>query len=647
MNVISKLKGITLLIWGVLQAGTYMCAYADTGLIRDVDVTDTWKYNFNASHWIEQGNIHAGIPMYGEADIAIRTLSKELAGADWIQTAYGSKAFTGGVIATFTLAHDAAIYIAHAKTITVKPAWLKAFAKTNYTLVNAHNDKFEVYSRKYRRGDTVKLGANGSTTQSMYIVLAKPTGTLPVKTTPPGKVFDAAKYGAVGDGKTINTQPLQAAIDACNAAGGGSVYIHNGVFMTGSLVLKDNVTLYVEAGAVLRGSHRPEDYPEHRPSLPSYRSHEAFQLIYAEKAKNIRITGGGVIDGNSQGNGQPWSNKLDEISRPRLIRMSECKDVRVDHITLIRSVCWTQYYEGCENLKENDIHIRCYTGQDNQDGIDISGCKNVEVSNYHAITGDDGICIKSMSMKTNENLYIHDIFIRYSNCHAIKIGTETHGDVRHVRVNNVVASARYGTAVESVDGATVEDVIYDGIVLKDCGVPIFIRLGQRGRVFKGGPEVAATSKMRNITIRNLTNTGINYVDTRDGPGVGSVISGLPGQEIENLTIENCNFLYYGSLRDPTLVNREIPENPAMYPEFNLLGICPTYGLFTRHVRGLTYKNIRVNCKYIDARPGIILDDVKGYTLSAVKTESFPITKPYPIWHKQDGQLQQSFASDKK
>lgn len=632
MKFIQKVHYICLLV--CISAG----AYADTGLIRDLDVTDTWKYNFNASHWIEQGNIHVGMPMYGEADISISSLSKQLTGADWIQTAYGSKAFTGGIIATFTLTQDAEIYILHAQSITTKPAWLKGFTRTAYSLDNERGDHFDAYRRKYHRGDTVRLGANGSTTQPMYLVLAKPLSARLPKSLPKGKLFDAAKYGAVGDGKRINTPSLQAAIDACTAAGGGSVYIHDGVFITGTLVLKDKVTLYVQAGAILRGSHRPEDYSEHRPSLPSYRSNEPFQLIYAEKAQHIRITGGGVIDGNSQGNGQPWTNKENELIRPRLIRMSECKDIQVDHITLIRSVCWTQYYEGCENLKEHDIHIRCYTGQDNEDGIDISGCKNVEVSNYHAITGDDGICIKSMSMKPNENLYIHDIVIRYSNCHAIKIGTETHGDIRHVRVDRVVASARYGTGIESVDGATVEDVVYDHITLKDCGVPIFIRLGQRGRVFPGGPEVAAKSRMRHITIRNFRNTGINYVDTRDGPGVGSVISGLPGQEIEDLTIENCDFLYYGSLRDPSLVQREIPENPKMYPEFNLLGICPAYGLFTRHVRGLFYKNIRVNCKYIDARPGIILDDVKGYQLSAVSAESFPITKPFPIWHKQDGQL---------
>lgn len=636
MHILRNIRAALLISISVLLVSA--TAYADTGLIKNIDVVDTWKNNYNASNWIELANVRAGISMYGDVEVPIKTLSKSLLGADFIQTAYGSQSFLGQVLATFSLTHNAFVYIAHARSIQVKPAWLKSYTKTTYTITNTDGEVFDIYSRRYNTGATVTLGNNGDTDAAMYMVIVKSVGGMPVMQKPQGKVFDAAKYGAVGDNKTINTKSLQTAIDACTAAGGGSVYIHGGIFMTGTLIMKDNVTLFVEAGSVLRGSQKPGDYPEIIPSLPSYRRTESLQLIYAEKAKNIGITGGGIIDGYSLGNNRPWSNKL-TYKRPRLIRMFECKGINVTHITLMRTVYWTQYYEGCEDFKEDNVRVHCYTGMDNQDGIDISGCKNVQLSNYYVISGDDAVCIKAMSMKPTENLNIYNIFVRYSNCHGVKIGTETHGPVKHVRVKNVtVVNARYGNGIEAADGSTVEDVVYEDFKIGVCSSPIFLTLTQRGRVFEGGPAVAPISKMKDIVLRNITNTDITSDDSHSGSGLSSIFVGLPGQNIENVRIENCNLLYIGGRKNPDLANYNPAEAPKAYPEFNLIGIGPAYGLYFRHVRGVTVANTRVRYKYIDARPAIVLDDVKDYALTNVSAESSPMTAPYLIWHKQDGQL---------
>jgi len=461
-----------------------------------------------------------------------------------------------------------------------------------------------------------------------------------------GRIFDVVKYGAKGDALTINTKPIQQAIDECAVAGGGSVYIHDGIFVTGTIVLKSNVSLFVEAGSILRGSADHADYPEYKPSLAGTTHNSNLQLIYAEKQHDITIMGGGIIDGYGLGGGYPWQLKMDDPARPRMLRMFECKQVLVSDVSFIRSNMWTQYFESCDSLRIEYLRIRCYTGQHNVDGIDISGCKDVEVKNYYAITGDDAVCIKSKSRNITENLYIHDIQIRHSNCHAIKIGTESRSPIRNVVVKNVVAHARYGAAIEAVDGSAVENILYENFYFSECGVPIFIRLGQRGRPLSDETSVNPSS-MKNITVRNLTNTGIGYVDTRGGPGVGSVISGIPGHEIENLVIENCNFLYYGSLKDTALVYRDVPENEKDYPEFNIIGVCPAYGLYTRHVRNVIYKNINLRLLNLDVRPAMVFDDVKGYTLSNIKAESSTITEPYPIWHKQKGSLSPKFSTDKQ
>ena len=628
-----KRSNKTSLIFALCSVLFVSATVANTALIKNLDILDVWTYNYNASQWIEQGNLQAGQQMYGEENVRITGLPEYLKGADWIQTAYGSKNYTPDTLAYFELKADACVYIAHSELIGKKPAWLKTYSEDKGQLTSG-SGTFGIFKKQFKKGSVVSLGNNGDTRSPMYLVAVQPLQEFPPEL-PKGKLFDVTTFGAKGDGETINTKAIQEAIDECTAEkDGGTVYIHDGTFVSGTLELKDNVTLYVQAGSILRGSASPADYPQKKSSLLSFRTDEHFQLLFAESKKNITITGGGIIDGYSIGEGYPWKGKNNEWERPRLIRMILCENVNLNNITLIRSANWTQYYEACKKLTLLDVNVRCYTGTNNQDGIDISGCKDVLVKRFNGITGDDVICFKSMSLETSENILVDGVRSRYANCHLIKIGTETHTGIKGLTVRNVVGKARYGIAIECVDGASIEDILYENITLTGCSTPLFIRLGNRGRTFEGGPQKAPVGSMKNITIRNVRNTDIGYVEVRNGPGVGSAIGGLPDKKIENLTLENCSFLYYGSIRDKEFVYNEIPENMDKYPEFNIYGTCPAYGLYFRHIHNLICKNVTVNAKNLDVRPAIVLDDVQNADFKQVKCESFSITEPTVIWDKQ-------------
>ncbi len=637
-----QLKEIVLLII-LLYLPQGMTLFADSRLIKNLDIWDVYTYNFNASHWIEQGNLQNGVSIYGEVNIPITKLPVFLRGADFLQTSVSSNNYSGDVIARFTVGENATLFIAHSVLINEKPKWMRDYQSTGQYVKTASGD-FEVFSKQVRRSDEISLGSNGSADYPMYFVALQAQNKIENRP-PKGRVFDVKEFGAIGDNKTINTRQIQSAIDRCSSTrGGGIVYIHDGIYVSGTLEMKDNVTLYIENGAILRGSMNPDDYPQKiSHTIPSFRSGEHYQLIFADSKQNIRITGGGIIDGNSIFEGFPWRGKGNEDERPRLIRMIKCADVSVDSISLIRGANWTQYYEACSNLYLINQNIRCYTGTHNQDGTDISGCKNVVVRGIRALAGDDVICIKSLSMEIGENILVEDVTSRYANCHLVKVGTETHGGVKNLTVRNVEGFARYGIAIESVDGATVENILYENILLRGCATPLFIRLGSRGRTFQGGPNPAPQGTMKNITIRNVRNTGIGYVEVRNGPGVGSAIGGVPNQKIENLTIEDCDFLYYGSIMDKEYIYRDIPENIDKYPEFNIYGTCPAYGLYFRHIEGLTLRNVNVSVKHTDIRPGIVFEDATDINTSKVNVQRFPFTEPAPIWNKSETSNQSPVA----
>jgi len=451
---------------------------------------------------------------------------------------------------------------------------------------------------------------------------------------PPGKVYNVKDYGAVADNQTVNTTAIQNAINDCSTQGGGSVYFAGGTYLTGTLFLKDNVTLYIETGDTLRGTRDKSDYPFFTPERSCYRCGECRGLIYAEKAKNVGIAGGGVLDGNDAGRKNPWGGV--ENVRPRLVRFVDCDSVSLKNVTLTRSAMWTVLFQGSTNVYADGVYVNSETGQRNQDGFDIDDCKHVHITNCRFRVGDDAICFKTMSGEGGvEDVLVENCTIDYTRWSAIKFGTETHGYFKDIIIRNCIINECKSGAISiySVDGARIENILFENIEIRKSATPICLRLGERMRTYEG-QEKLPPGYMRNITFRNIT--ARNTIES-----VGSFISGTPGYLIDSVRFENIDFDYMGGITDTSIVNSIPPEKEDRYPQYNMFKVdMPAYGMYIRHAKNLIFSNIKFTYEESDVRPAIIMeDDVEDYFfINSIDIQSQDNTTPSVVWHKEDGEV---------
>ena len=412
----------------------------------------------------------------------------------------------------------------------------------------------------------------------------------------PRSTFNVREFRAVGDGVSLNTAPIQAAIDACAGAGGGTVWFPAGRYVSGTIVLKSHVVLELDAGAMLVGSKNLADYPSHIPAFRSFTdTYTEKSLIYAEGAQHIGIRGLGTIDG--QGAEFQGAYKV----RPYIIRFVNCRSISIADVTLQNSPMWVQHYLACDDVAIRGIRVHSRVNRNN-DGIDIDSCRRVRISDCEITSGDDAIVLKSTSDRVCQDVAVSNCVLS-SACYALKLGTESNGGFENIVMSScsIYDTQQSGVALEMVDGGTLDGVVISNLVMKNVGSPIFIRLGDRARPFLTGGPRPAVGALRNITISNIEVTGASKT--------GCAIAGLPGHAIENLLLENIRITFDGG-GQASEGRREIPENPSLHPKFSMFGILPAYGYYCRHVRGLRLRNVQTNLASADGRPALVCDDVE-------------------------------------
>jgi polygalacturonase len=415
---------------------------------------------------------------------------------------------------------------------------------------------------------------------------------------PSDSVFNVKDFGAVADGRTNDAAAIEKAIDACAKAGGGVVLLPAGNFLSGTIVLRSNITLRISPGATLWGSRRMEDYsPPH--------------LIYAKGAENIAVDGGGRINGNGDAF---WRDRSDHPYflglRPRpspMIEIVECREVRIQDISIRETPGWGIHPSHSDGVVIRGVSLISHLRGPNTDGIDVGSSRNVRIADCYIEGGDDAIVIKTLvrpglPLRPSENITVTNcVMTSTSNC--FKLGTESTAGFKNIAITNCVMfklphafrAPISGIAIESVDGGTLDGLVASNLTMRDVGTPIFIRLGNRGR----GMTEPRPGILQNVSISNVVATGSL---------ITSSITGLPGHMVRHVSLDNINISMKGGER--TAGSLDVPELPAQYPEAWMFGTLPAFGFYARHVAGLTMRNVQVRWEAEDARPAMIFDDAR-------------------------------------
>ena len=384
------------------------------------------------------------------------------------------------------------------------------------------------------------------------------------------EVFNVKSYGAVGDGRTRCTTAIQKAIDMCAVRGGGCVYFPPGSYLTGTLILKSNVSLKLEAGATLLGSKDMSDYE------PPY-------LIYAKDARNISIRGGGVVNGQGE---IFWRGKRRPYKRPsKMIQLEDCRDVRIEGITLTNSPNWTLNLVRCDWVFIDGITIHNFREAPNTDGIDLSSSSNVFISNCYIDTGDDAICLKANETdKPCENIVVTNCIL-ISDDSALKCGTGSKGTIRHCVFSNIIIrNTQYGIAFYMKDGGSYEDIQFANINIETTKLaetdkggrnifPVFMDIEPRD-------AKTALGTIRNIVFRDMT------IKTQNG---NCLIQGAKDKPLEDITLQNVRMQVLSRV---DFSGRTKPRGTRTLKERAPNDYADVPADFTfAHIKGLTLENL--------------------------------------------------------
>lgn len=444
--------------------------------------------------------------------------------------------------------------------------------------------------------------------------------------------YNVKDYGAKGDGKTLDSPAINAAIEAAVADGGGQVLLPAGIYLSGSIRLKSNIDLHLASGCVILAAPagmNAYDESESFGGFPEYQDggHTYFHnsLIWAEGERNVSITGHGMIDGEGltrkdterAGNLQGGSIGTGD----KAIALKKCRQVTLRDFTVYRGGHFAIIMTGCDLSTLDNLTI-----DTNRDGIDIDCCKYITVTNCKVNTPhDDAIVLKS-SYALKEPVICEHIAVSNCNvtgykcgslldgtyvpekvnwvCGRFKLGTESNGGYRNISLTNSTFMYSSGLAFEEVDQGIMENIVVSNITMSHVHhYPIYITTGCRNR---GPKEVTRKSSARDIQISNVVADDCDSL-------CSIIVTGMHDEPIQNVYLNNIRLQFRGGGAKES-VNKQYREQDTNYPEPKFAGETPAYGLYARHVTGLHANDLSFSYVNPEYRPAVVLDDVKDATM---------------------------------
>ena len=487
--------------------------------------------------------------------------------------------------------------------------------------------------------------------------------------------YNILDFGARPGGCEQAHVPINAAIEAAHAAGGGTVVVPAGQWLCFGITLRSNVTLLLESGCVIKAARPTAEAGYVEPGPDGRYPRWNGSLIYAEDIHDAAVVGPGLIDGSDVVT-RGFGSDIPYPVPSRIFTVRESRNLLFRDFSVRMGGARVLWLVGADNVILQGLRI-----DSNRDGIDIDCCRHVRVSDCTVnCLNDDAIVLKS-SYSLGRVQACEDITI--TGCQVsgfdpgtfldgsysrtideapdldgptgrIKFGTESVGGFRGITVSNCIFERSRGLALECVDGGILEDVNISNIVMRDiCTAPIFLRLGHRGR----GPEGRGPGALRRIKLSHIT---VDGADAR----YASPFVGISDAWIEDVSITDVLIRYRGglSLSDaedqqlsnsfftaegingvggpntgglPTRARAEdiaprdayaIPECRTAYPEPSIFGVLPAWGLFVRYARRISFRDVRIETIEPDSRPAIVLmdaEDIRFDGLSISNAASAP------------------------
>lgn len=440
-------------------------------------------------------------------------------------------------------------------------------------------------------------------------------------------MYNIIDFGAKNDGVTNSTFAFRAVVDKCVEDGGGIVYIPHGTYVLASVQIFSNIHFVFEPGVKILGSLNSDDFDE-RESIdyPLYQdySHSYFHraMFWAEDVENVSFSGLGTIDMREVWEKNPANGEAEWrcCRAAKIFSFKNCKHVDISDLKLYNATDLAVYLAGCE-----DVKITRITAHVNIDGISPDCCKNVIISDCNIISGDDGIVLKSSytlnKNKLCENIVISNCIVSSRMC-AIKLGTESNGGFKNIAISNcsIYDTCHTGLAIEIADGGEIDGITVTGITMKNVGTPFIIMLTDRRRA----PEGATCGQIKNIIIDNLIATGpygyiypiryttdVSYEELFNEPCIiSSSVMGQPDEKIENISLSNIYLTLPGSgtERDRDVI---VPEISNATPSSRAYGyVLPASGIFFRHAKNVSLRNINIFTINDDTREEMVFDDVE-------------------------------------